>query len=74
MSVKLPKPEYAPTDTLNAWLTRKERHTIPVKNSFSIFIRYFSCEGKEGRVQFYQDIYGLDSKIKDEYFSSKSLL
>lgn len=74
LSIKTPKPTYAPTDSLKAWLSRKEKRTITVKNTLPIYIRYFSCEGKEGRVRFYPDIYGVDGRIKDELFSAKTLL
>ncbi|MET0393506.1 MAG: L,D-transpeptidase family protein, partial [Chitinophagaceae bacterium] len=39
-------------DSLTSWLSRKEKHSIPVRNRLPVYIRYFTCEGKNGRVTF----------------------
>lgn len=64
---------YTKTDSLNAWLTRKEKHTIPVRNRLPVFIRYYSCEGKDGKVKFYEDIYGEDRILTERYFANKPI-
>lgn len=65
------KPRFMPSDTLRAWLTRKEKHTLPVKNRIPLFIRYITCEGKKGKVVFYEDIYGEDKMLRQRYFAGK---
>lgn len=61
------------TDSLNAWLVRKEKHYLPVRSRLPVFIRYFSCEGTNGKVKFYDDIYGEDKMLRLKYFADKSI-
>jgi L,D-transpeptidase YcbB len=58
-------------DSLNAWLTRKERHVIPIKNTIPVFLRYITCYQKEGKLRFYDDIYGEDRILSERYFANK---
>jgi murein L,D-transpeptidase YcbB/YkuD len=59
------------TDSIKNWIAQKERHRIDVKNKIPIYIRYFSCEGKEGKIKFYDDIYGEDKVLREKYFADK---
>ena len=59
------------TDSIVNWIAHKERHRIEVRASVPLFIRYFSCEGKNGKIQFYSDIYGEDKVLRDKYFAKK---
>jgi murein L,D-transpeptidase YcbB/YkuD len=58
-------------DSMASWLSKKEKHSIPVKNKLPVFIRYFTCEGKNGSIVFYEDIYNEDKKLREKYFASK---
>jgi L,D-transpeptidase YcbB len=58
-------------DSMNTWLGRKEKHSIPVRNRLPVFIRYFTCEARLGGIVFYDDIYGEDKKLKELYFANK---
>lgn len=58
-------------DSIRSWIAHKERHMIDVKNHITLFIRYFSCEGKKGEVVFYEDIYGEDRQLMEKYFAKK---
>ena len=58
-------------DSIRNWIAHKERHRIDVKNHIPLFIRYFSCDGKEGKIIFYDDIYGEDKIMRDKYFANK---
>jgi L,D-transpeptidase YcbB len=60
-------------DTLNAWISRQEKHTIWGFAKVPIFIRYFTVEGKKGKLQFYDDIYGEDRALRDRYFAQKPI-
>lgn len=60
-------------DTLRAWIHRQEKHTVYGFPKVPIFIRYFSCEGKDGRVKFYEDIYGEDKYLREKYFAAKTV-
>jgi murein L,D-transpeptidase YcbB/YkuD len=61
----------AAEDSLSAWLQRKEKHTIPVKKRLPVYIRYFTCEGKDGKLLFYDDIYGEDKALRERFFAVK---
>ena len=59
------------TDSIKSWIAKKERHRIDVKNHIPLFLRYFSCEGKNGIVKFYDDIYGEEKLLMEKYFAKK---
>lgn len=56
-------------DSIITWINRKERHVIAIKNKLPVFIRYFSCEGINRSIKFYDDIYGEDKRLREQYFS-----
>ncbi|MFM2327690.1 MAG: hypothetical protein RIR31_1892 [Bacteroidota bacterium] len=71
MQIKNPDSLRYNTDSLKNWIANKERHRVDVKNKIPIFIRYFSCEGKDGKIKFYDDIYGEDKLLREKYFANK---
>lgn len=58
-------------DSIKNWIANKEPHRVEVKNHIPLYIRYFSCEGKNGTVHFYEDIYGEDKLLIEKYFAKK---
>jgi murein L,D-transpeptidase YcbB/YkuD len=60
-------------DTLRSWIARREKHVVSGFKRVPIFIRYFTCEAKEGKIKFYDDIYGEDKLLSERYFANKSL-
>ena len=60
-------------DTLRSWITRQEKHVVYGFRKIPIFIRYFTCEGSDGKVKFYDDIYGEDRILRQRYFADKSI-
>jgi murein L,D-transpeptidase YcbB/YkuD len=62
---------YTKTDSVLQWLQKKEKHAIPVRNRIPLFIRYFTCEGKDGRLVFYDDIYNEDRWLREKYFAGR---
>lgn len=64
----IPSPE---EDSMSVWLARKEKHAISVKNRLPVFIRYFTADGRDGKVAFYDDIYGEDKYVRAKYFAGK---
>ncbi len=56
-------------DTLTSWIVREEKHVVSGFNRVPLFIRYFTCEGKNGRVKFYEDVYAEDKILAEKYFS-----
>ncbi len=68
------KPGYVPNytiDSIKTWLANKERKRVIVKNHIPLYIRYFTCEGKNGKIVFYDDIYGEDKMLREKYFAGK---
>ncbi|ULQ53481.1 L,D-transpeptidase family protein [Flavihumibacter fluvii] len=60
-------------DTLRAWITRQEKHVISDFLHVPIFIRYFTCEAEEGKIKFFDDIYGDDRLLAQRYFKGKPI-
>lgn len=58
-------------DSLNAWLKRKEKHSIFIHNRVPVYIRYFTCEGRDSSIVFYDDMYGEDKLLREKYFAGK---
>ena len=59
------------SDSISNWIARKEKHKIAVKFRIPLFIRYISCEGENGKVKFYDDIYDDDKRLIETYFVGK---
>jgi murein L,D-transpeptidase YcbB/YkuD len=68
---KLTEEAVAAEDSIAAWLERKEKHTIPVRKRLPLYIRYFTCEGENGKLLFYDDIYGYDQALREKIFPEK---
>lgn len=58
-------------DSVRTWLQNKQKRSVALKNKMPVFIRYITCEGRNGEVIFYDDIYGDDKMLKEKYFASK---
>ena len=61
----------AKKDSVMSWLKQKQKHSVPVRNRLPLFIRYFTCEGKNGEIVFYDDVYGEDKMLASKYYYSK---
>lgn len=68
---RLAEDALAAEDSLTTWLERKEKHTIPVRKRLPVYIRYFTCEGKDGKLVFYDDVYGEDKALRERSFAGK---
>ena len=58
---------------LTMWLSRQEKHVMSGFPKLPLYIRYFTCEGKDGRIKFYDDIYEEDRYLREKYFADKSV-
>lgn len=56
-------------DTLASWIVRQEKHVVSGFKKVPLFIRYFTSEAKDGRVKFYDDVYGDDKVLAEKYFA-----
>jgi len=58
-----------PMDSVSTWLTRQEKHTVPLRKKVPVYLRYFTCEvSEDGRIRFFNDIYGEDKLLRMKYF------
>jgi len=58
-------------DSLNTWLQKKQKKSIALRNKMPVYIRYITCEGRDGDIIFYDDVYGEDKMIREKYFAVK---
>jgi murein L,D-transpeptidase YcbB/YkuD len=58
-------------DSLSAWLGRKEKRSIGIRKRLPLYIRYHTCEPRDGEIMFFDDMYGEDKRIRDTYFAGK---
>ena len=63
-----------PADTLRAWIGRQEKHLVSGFPRVPLFIRYLTIDGKDGKLLFYNDIYGYDRLLKEKYFAGKKIV
>jgi L,D-transpeptidase YcbB len=62
-----------PSDTIKAYIARNEKHMFSGFHKLPLYIRYFTCEGKDGKIVFYEDIYDEDRNLIQKYFANKSV-
>ncbi len=62
-----------PPDTIKAYIARGEKHMFSGFHKLPLFIRYYTCEGKDGKIAFYEDIYDEDRNLIQKYFANKSI-
>jgi L,D-transpeptidase YcbB len=62
---------FLPKDSLNNWLSLKQKKVIPVRSKVPLYLKYFTCEGLNGKIIFYDDIYEEDRKLRNKYFATK---
>lgn len=58
-------------DSVKSWLKNKQKRNIPLRNKLPVFIRYFTCEGQQGKVVFYDDVYGEDKYLRQRFYGNK---
>lgn len=59
------------SDSIRTWIALKKHRQMEVKTKIAVYLRYFSCEGKDGKIKFYDDIYGEDKLLREKYFANK---
>ncbi len=58
-------------DSIKTWLSNKSRKRIMLKNRMPLYIQYYTCEAKNDKVVFYDDIYNEDKLYAEQYFANK---
>jgi len=59
------------TDSITSWIAKKEKHHMGISKRLPLFIRYFGCEGVNGIIKFYEDVYNKDKALREKYFALK---
>ncbi len=59
------------TDSIKSWVANKSRKRIMVKKRLPLFIEYFTCETKNDKIIFLDDIYNEDKFLAQKYFENK---
>lgn len=54
-------------DSVRNWLAREEKRQYNLAKRIPIYIRYFTAELRDGKMQFYEDVYGEDKTLM-QYF------
>lgn len=54
---------YTTPDDLDQYLSLRQRVQIKIVNPLPVFIEYFTCEFKDGKMKYYEDIYLKDEEI-----------
>jgi L,D-transpeptidase YcbB len=62
-----------PPDSIKAYIRRGEKHMFSGFHKLPLYIRYYTCEGKNGKILFYEDIYDEDRTLIQKYFANKSV-
>jgi len=62
---------YSKIDSVKSWLQKKQKKSIAVRNKIPVFIRYITCEGLNGSIVFYDDVYAEDKLLRERYFATK---
>ncbi len=72
-SLNFPQPDSLKynSDSITNWIMNKEKHRVYLKYKIPLYIRYFSCAGKEEKIIFYTDIYNSDKALAEKYFTQK---
>ncbi|WP_161596655.1 L,D-transpeptidase family protein [Chitinophaga vietnamensis] len=53
-------------DSIRAWIAREEKKQVDLPRHIPIYLRYFTAEGRNGKLIFFDDIYGEDKVLKKE--------
>jgi murein L,D-transpeptidase YcbB/YkuD len=62
---------YTRIDSVRSWLQKKQKRHISLKNKIPVYIRNITCEGRNGTIVFYDDVYGEDKWLREKYFATK---
>lgn len=58
-------------DSVKVWIQRQEKHVVTGFPRVPVYFRYLTIEGKDGKLKWYEDIYGEDRILCERYFADK---
>ncbi|RYY85544.1 MAG: hypothetical protein EOO15_16710 [Chitinophagaceae bacterium] len=58
-------------DSLDSWLAQKKRQYVPLRRPMPVHLRYFTVARRDGKLVFYEDIYGEDRRLRQAYLARK---
>lgn len=53
-------------DSIRVWLAREEKKQVDLPKHIPIYLRYFTAEGQNGNLVFFDDIYGEDKVLRKQ--------
>lgn len=56
-------PRISLRDSVRSWISQEQQKVCMLEKRIPIYIRYFTAEQRNGRLQFYEDIYGEDQVL-----------
>jgi L,D-transpeptidase YcbB len=57
-------------DSVNIWIASGVRKVVNLPEPVPLYVRYVTCEAdSKGKITFYQDIYGKDKILKEQFFA-----
>lgn len=59
-------------DSINSWISGMKRKTIYLKHKFPLYVEYITCEGNDGKLIFYNDIYNEDERLIQKYYGVRT--
>ncbi len=59
------------TDSISTWLAQKQRKVVGISNRLPVYIGYYTCVAKNGRIRFYEDVYSKDKAAREKYVAFK---
>lgn len=62
-----------PMDSLYTLLMFKKKRYLPVRKKLPLYIRYITCEVRDGKLVFHEDIYDQDRKIQEQWALSRQI-
>jgi L,D-transpeptidase YcbB len=62
---------YIIADSLHRYMAKKKNMALIMTDKVALYIRYYGCEAKDGKIVFFDDVYGEDKVTIDQYFSKK---
>lgn len=58
-------------DSVQNWLATQTKKVVTGFPKLPLYIRYYTCEGGEGKIRFFNDLYGDDKELRNAYFADK---
>ena len=59
------------TDSISSWIALKQNLVVGIGNRLPLYIGYYTCEPKNRKIMFYEDVYNKDKAAREKYTAFK---